>query len=296
MKNSCNIVRDLLPLYAEGLASAESCAFVEEHLAGCPECRAELEDLRRAPAQIPKADVVPLKKLRRELRVRRAKAIAFTIALVTLALTCVFAQLTARSYLPYEEGLVHIEEWADGGLIVTFDESVGGYAHESYVDAETGRRIHYISAWDSLWNRFSPARSAQVLALMEPDAVILYAPNDGGDCVLLRGEMPGGVAGVSVLPRLTLGYYLILAAALAAVLLALRLLLHRNKRLRRTADQLLIMPLTYILGHLLVNGLETTTYSPEKDFFLILLAALSIYCAVLLGQYLWRVQKMRGNA
>ena len=40
MKNECSIVRDLLPLYAEGMLSEDSAAFVKEHLDTCKECRA----------------------------------------------------------------------------------------------------------------------------------------------------------------------------------------------------------------------------------------------------------------
>ena len=38
MKNECSIVRDLLPLYAEGMLSEDSAAFVKEHLDTCEEC------------------------------------------------------------------------------------------------------------------------------------------------------------------------------------------------------------------------------------------------------------------
>jgi len=48
MKNECNIVRDLLPLYVEDMVSADTVAFVEEHLEKCAECRAELEDMKKS--------------------------------------------------------------------------------------------------------------------------------------------------------------------------------------------------------------------------------------------------------
>ena len=40
---NCEIVRDLLPLYQEGMLSADSVEFLEEHLRTCPACRAERE-------------------------------------------------------------------------------------------------------------------------------------------------------------------------------------------------------------------------------------------------------------
>lgn len=48
MRNECNIIRDILPLYADKMVSADTESFVEEHLIGCAECRAELEKLKAA--------------------------------------------------------------------------------------------------------------------------------------------------------------------------------------------------------------------------------------------------------
>ena len=38
MKVSCDVIRDLLPLYTDQAASADTVALVEEHLASCPAC------------------------------------------------------------------------------------------------------------------------------------------------------------------------------------------------------------------------------------------------------------------
>lgn len=39
MKIDCDVVRDLLPLYADDACSGKSCEMVEEHLQECPDCR-----------------------------------------------------------------------------------------------------------------------------------------------------------------------------------------------------------------------------------------------------------------
>ena len=49
MKVSCDVIQDLLPLYTDQAASADTVALVEEHLASCPACR---EELRRQAAEI----------------------------------------------------------------------------------------------------------------------------------------------------------------------------------------------------------------------------------------------------
>jgi len=43
---SCEVVRDLLPTYVEGLTSNETNALVEEHVEGCAACRSMLETMR----------------------------------------------------------------------------------------------------------------------------------------------------------------------------------------------------------------------------------------------------------
>ena len=46
MKVNCNIIRDLLPLYADDACSEESRNMVDEHLKECPECANMLERLQ----------------------------------------------------------------------------------------------------------------------------------------------------------------------------------------------------------------------------------------------------------
>ena len=46
MTNHCEVIRDLLPLYADDVCSERSRELIEEHLRECPECSAMLEQLR----------------------------------------------------------------------------------------------------------------------------------------------------------------------------------------------------------------------------------------------------------
>ena len=46
MKLPCELIRDLLPLYAEHLTSPETGQLIEEHLQSCPACRDELHSIR----------------------------------------------------------------------------------------------------------------------------------------------------------------------------------------------------------------------------------------------------------
>ena len=48
MKTDCEVIRDLLPLYADDVCSGSSRQLIEEHLEECPDCTAVLERLRNS--------------------------------------------------------------------------------------------------------------------------------------------------------------------------------------------------------------------------------------------------------
>lgn len=87
MKQTCNIIQDLLPLYADNCCSEDSRRLVEEHLAQCESCR---EIHRAMTGVVPDPDPVEppqardlkqgLKKLRRRL--------LSTVLALTLLLGC----------------------------------------------------------------------------------------------------------------------------------------------------------------------------------------------------------------
>ena len=76
MKTDCDIIQDLLPLYAEDHLSAKSRALVEEHLPSCAACQQKLAQLQ-APDQtiIPAPD--PLQRFKHSLRRHKVTAAAF---------------------------------------------------------------------------------------------------------------------------------------------------------------------------------------------------------------------------
>ncbi len=59
MKISCDVAKDLLPLYAEDLCSEDSKRLLQEHLQTCGDCRVQYERMKNAelfPAETQEAD------------------------------------------------------------------------------------------------------------------------------------------------------------------------------------------------------------------------------------------------
>ncbi len=94
MERNCALVSDLLALYAEGLCSEETRAFIEEHLAACPDCRAMYARMaapvaaeQPAPARTGRDDPAPALRAGRVLRrVRRRWWVSLIAALLVLPL------------------------------------------------------------------------------------------------------------------------------------------------------------------------------------------------------------------
>lgn len=88
MKIDCDIIRDLLPLYTEGLASEKSRIAVEEHIKECEECRKIYLEMREPKLQVhynrepAESFQRYVKKERRKLRLKTA---LITTAVVLLA-------------------------------------------------------------------------------------------------------------------------------------------------------------------------------------------------------------------
>ena len=66
MKYDCEIIRDLLPLYAEEIASPASTAMVRAHLEECPDCARLLAQMQR-PVPVRAETAAPLQKLKKTL-------------------------------------------------------------------------------------------------------------------------------------------------------------------------------------------------------------------------------------
>lgn len=97
MKTNCDIIRDLLPLYAEHITSEATNALVEEHLAECEACRAELEQMEQPVPVRPEAQPdAPLRRIRAALQRRSIRAAIGSVLAALCALALIFWMGTAR--------------------------------------------------------------------------------------------------------------------------------------------------------------------------------------------------------
>ena len=322
MDKTCSIVQDLLPLYEEDMLREETKEFVDGHLAQCAACRAELDALKADVKPAP-VSAQPLRDLKRQLRRKKLTAVLLAGTLALTLATAGFAYLTAPQYLPYSEtewaisrspsALADDGSAADGlsdlsgieSISVNLLTPVSGTKVTSTQDPDSGKTVYFITAWrtpldtwcgtfdvsdtgdhaqreaNALLNALGETESARTLFTLDATncTAIYYSPNNGQDDVLLCGSRDGGVIS---LPRLALGYYVLLSLTLF-ITLGIAFFICRRKKVGKMLGYLALIPASYLAGHLLVKGFTTTSYQMQRDFSLIVFAAVLIYSAVLLA-------------
>jgi hypothetical protein len=245
---------------------------------------------------------IPLKSIKRQLKQQKLKSIFLAVVLVMAILISGFAWLTAPQYVPYSEDLLSVTEDSDGTISISFDEDkTTGYKLSNAVLSEDGTEaILYIHAWKTTWDALFSERTLQDVILHRgavqtigagggdnfPVGQIYYSPNTREEAILIYGEDPG--YSTVELPRLVLRYYLMITGFAVIIGGLLLLAFRKYPKVRVWIERLTMLPAAYIVSHVVTKGFATITYSSGRDFVFILLVAILIYAAGLLGLSLYR--------
>ncbi|HEY8362800.1 MAG TPA: zf-HC2 domain-containing protein [Tissierellaceae bacterium] len=280
MKVTCNIVKDLLPLYVENLTSEDTRKIVEEHIENCQDCRRELESMKNYKEIPIDTNMEPFKKIEKKLFKNKVETIVFTALLVLIFSIIALAYLTAPEYLPYSSSIVSLKEYEDGKIVITFSEEVAGYDINKYEDS------YSLTAWNTALNKYVLKNKRQSIVL-NPDGEevksVYYYNADGTGDVLIYGVSPYNFGGQKTLPRLVLGYYVAMALFVVALCGILILIFKKHENLKNFLKKVILFPISYIISHICLKGLTTTSYSSQRDFLGILLLTVPIYCILTIG-------------
>lgn len=126
MDISCDIIRDLLPLYAEDLVSEDSRKLVDEHLCTCDPCTKQLGILKKA-AQIPiEVETSSLKRVENTIRRRRILIVAAALMTVFAIVMTGFTFMLTPVYLTVDQAIEGVELREDGGLAIDYARGIMG--------------------------------------------------------------------------------------------------------------------------------------------------------------------------
>ena len=291
MSHNCNLIRDILPLYAEDMVSTDTREFVSEHLEHCEACRAAFEHMQKPADIIPDADIVPLKRIKKELFIKRLQTVFLTAILACAIVTVLFGILTSPKFFPYSDDLFNVNSGADGSITIAFDNKVTGYSCRKEFNDET--EIYQINAWTTTWDIYSSNRGKQNMVIpsdRETNIQIFYAQNDGSEDVLIYGTNDNAYQDTVTLPRQIFLPYFMLAFLVLVILAALRLLLKNKQAIIVWIDRAMLFPISYMAAHLCTKGINFMSYSSQRDFCVIILVAMLFYFAMLTAKSLYKAK------
>lgn len=133
----CNIARDLIPLYDEGLCERETALELEEHFAECESCRALTKKIAPEPEERA-ADIRPFRKIGKKFMINRIVIAA--LALVTAAIlftagVLTYGELNRESgYMSFSRIFMDIDVRRIGSLLEKGD--IEGFAEYVYIGGD----------------------------------------------------------------------------------------------------------------------------------------------------------------
>ena len=146
MEISCDIIRDLLPLYAEDLVSEDSRKLVDEHLCTCDFCPRQLGILKKA-AQIPiEVETNSLKRVEETIQRRKIMTVATAILTAFTLIVTGFVFMLTPVFLTADQAIEGVELREDGGLAIDYACGITGRASYALDDAVTQREKQLISS------------------------------------------------------------------------------------------------------------------------------------------------------
>lgn len=122
MNIHCDVIRDLLPLYAEDLTSQATRDLVQRHLEGCAECARQFGILKKVQLIPLDTDPGGLKKVKKLLTIRRIVAVATALLMVLSLCLCAAMLLNAQIYLTADQAVESVEALEDGSLRIRWKD------------------------------------------------------------------------------------------------------------------------------------------------------------------------------
>ena len=126
MELNCNVIRDILPLYAEDMASNDTKKLIEGHLCGCDACKNVLAEMNVQSELTDDNAQMGLKSVSAGIRRTRLWTVATAVLLVITILTSLIIFLTFPVWATAEEAIKNIECLDDGRIKVYFTEQCAG--------------------------------------------------------------------------------------------------------------------------------------------------------------------------
>lgn len=186
-KNDCNIIRDLMPLVIDGVASEESRKLVNEHIVGCETCSQQYSAMRAEMPRESQAEHDEEQKLFTDalISVRIKKLTRRVTAILIIAAICLTAgfgglylydALFRKRTAPIDNAkyTLTLSQLRDGRIVITADYSSINYDTATFSESylTDGKMIEYCYLAAAPLHPANDGKHAD-----QKHSILLYEPN-----------------------------------------------------------------------------------------------------------------------
>ena len=274
MKAKCNIIKDLIPLYIENIASDESCNLIEEHIKECSKCNQELIEMKFDTTSSIETSTAPLEKIRKQLQKKRIKTASVSALITAIMVVLSVAYFTAPEFLSYSSEPIEINEVNDS-IVISFDDAVTDYKVN-----EKSQNIFEITTWNTIFGNLTHRESIAEIVLNpngEKVNTVYYISNNGTEDKVIYGENPVDNGGRVTLPRVFLNYYATLAAFVILICAIISFVFRKNIKISKRIHHTILFPLSYLVSQFVIRGFSGSTYSATRDLYAISLLTIPLF-------------------
>lgn len=279
----CNLIKDILPLVAEGISSTETKKIAMAHMKTCSSCQSLYDQMiqETAPAKREKDSAIPIKQLHHKIKKRQHRTIALSVLLSAIVLIITGYHLFKPIPLSFQEAVTAVEK-GDDGVYVHFSDRVGFYEITSKEDIDGYLSYDVVAVYTKMGRLFSKSypkigvitdQNSRVYYLdyLKQEDHVIYGPNISGGRLTLH--------------RLAMNYYLVI---MAGVFVVSGLLTKFVPFLRKISKLIMFFSASYVGAHFLIFGLGNTTYFILHDMLFVLIMTVMLFVAALLYEQNFR--------
>ena len=151
--NTCDIVKDLMPLYVDNVLSDASRKYVDEHISDCEDCKKKLESMsstKELPINpdIRQKEAEGIKNAKKSILKRIIAAVLITAAVVIAIVAAVF---TVRHVIRHNNEINILGEWDENGTkVIEFNPDGTAFVERTLEKAglRVGDATYYFSMID----------------------------------------------------------------------------------------------------------------------------------------------------
>ena len=295
MEISCNVIKDILPLFAEDMACEETKALVEAHLCICEGCRNVLTELKTQPEESGIEMSAGMKRVSDGIRKTKLWTVATAVLLVVSVIASLLVFLTYPVWATAEEAIEKVECLDDGSVKIDFTDAYGG------IVAPSKNGVNGVLCWKVRWNNDSYGRGYMTMGnTMVNGEIVEYAKEvdvwylsyrDGTTQDLLW-DAGTSSEGIPILKMSKLLLWIFLGVLAAFAVTASFGILLRNRSYGRYFQNRAVIFGSFCISSFVVTSGRFMVY---EDFWMkmstigILTALMS--ATLLCGLHLWRLKK-----